>query len=227
MEECEALCTRIGIMVGGVLRCLGSAQHLRSLYGDGFQIEIGFIIPTPDAINNHSVALMNLVGMSAVTTGENQVTRPELFAIFSKLGKDAWANRLTPDGTGNDLLSALEVQQWVSIKHVASWCLLELIYDDISSFLSATFTQYTERERQPSRLRVEVSARLPDGSPRLLSQTFGALEDNKVRLQIQEYSIAQTSLEQIFNGFASQQDEEQGQAAGLAGKRGTAGGTKM
>lgn len=26
-EECEALCTRIGIMVGGRLRCLGPAQR--------------------------------------------------------------------------------------------------------------------------------------------------------------------------------------------------------
>ena len=26
MEECEALCPRIGIMAGGKLKCLGSAQ---------------------------------------------------------------------------------------------------------------------------------------------------------------------------------------------------------
>jgi hypothetical protein len=50
---------------------------------------------------------------------------------------------------------------------------------------------------------------MPDGSPRLLSAIFGALESNKVRLSIQEYSISQTSLEQIFNGFAAQQEEEQ------------------
>lgn len=30
MEECEALCPRIGIMAGGRLRCLGSAQHLKN-----------------------------------------------------------------------------------------------------------------------------------------------------------------------------------------------------
>jgi ABC-type multidrug transport system ATPase subunit len=29
MEECEALCPRIGIMADGKLRCLGSAQHLK------------------------------------------------------------------------------------------------------------------------------------------------------------------------------------------------------
>jgi ATP-binding cassette subfamily A (ABC1) protein 1 len=40
LEEAEALCHRIGIMVSGRLRCLGSAQHLRSRYGQGYQIEL-------------------------------------------------------------------------------------------------------------------------------------------------------------------------------------------
>lgn len=39
MEECEALCTRIGIMVNGRLQCLGSSQHIKSRFGAGYQIE--------------------------------------------------------------------------------------------------------------------------------------------------------------------------------------------
>merc|ERR1712100_234842 len=33
MEECEALCTRIAIMVNGQFKCLGSLQHLKSRFG--------------------------------------------------------------------------------------------------------------------------------------------------------------------------------------------------
>jgi len=40
MEECEALCTRIGIMTAGRLRCIGSNQHLKSKFGAEYQIEI-------------------------------------------------------------------------------------------------------------------------------------------------------------------------------------------
>lgn len=29
MEECEALCSRLAIMVNGRFRCLGSTQHLK------------------------------------------------------------------------------------------------------------------------------------------------------------------------------------------------------
>ena len=34
MEECEALCNRLAIMVNGAFKCIGSPQHLKSKYGD-------------------------------------------------------------------------------------------------------------------------------------------------------------------------------------------------
>ena len=43
MEEVSALSTRIGIMVGGRLRCLGSAQELRSAHGAGFSVELRLV----------------------------------------------------------------------------------------------------------------------------------------------------------------------------------------
>lgn len=38
MQECQALCSRIGIMVNGHLQCLGSPQHLKTKYGDGYTL---------------------------------------------------------------------------------------------------------------------------------------------------------------------------------------------
>uniref|UniRef100_A0A8C3VSL4 ATP binding cassette subfamily A member 7 n=1 Tax=Catagonus wagneri TaxID=51154 RepID=A0A8C3VSL4_9CETA len=40
MEECEALCTRLAIMVNGRFRCLGSAQHLKSRFGAGHTLTL-------------------------------------------------------------------------------------------------------------------------------------------------------------------------------------------
>lgn len=40
MEECEALCTRIGIMTAGRLQCLGGQQHLKNKYGGGYTLEM-------------------------------------------------------------------------------------------------------------------------------------------------------------------------------------------
>ena len=42
MEECEALCNRIGIMVSGEFKCLGSLQHLKSRFSEGYSIDLRF-----------------------------------------------------------------------------------------------------------------------------------------------------------------------------------------
>ncbi|XP_074664845.1 phospholipid-transporting ATPase ABCA7 [Strix aluco] len=47
MEECEALCTRMAIMVNGRFRCLGSAQHLKSRFGDGYTVVVRVGGPGP------------------------------------------------------------------------------------------------------------------------------------------------------------------------------------
>jgi len=40
MEEAEVLCTRIGIVSKGQLKCIGEQQHLKSRFGKGFKIDI-------------------------------------------------------------------------------------------------------------------------------------------------------------------------------------------
>ena len=40
MEEADAICSKIGILVNGELRCLGSIQHLKNKFGAGYLLEI-------------------------------------------------------------------------------------------------------------------------------------------------------------------------------------------
>nr|XP_060637352.1 glucosylceramide transporter ABCA12 [Anolis sagrei ordinatus] len=40
MEECEALCTRLAIMVNGRFQCMGSLQHIKSRFGKGFTVKL-------------------------------------------------------------------------------------------------------------------------------------------------------------------------------------------
>lgn len=39
MEECEALCQRVGIMVGGRFTCLGTPQHLKNRFCSTYKLE--------------------------------------------------------------------------------------------------------------------------------------------------------------------------------------------
>lgn len=40
MEEAEALSTRLGIMVNGNFKCIGTPQRIKSKFGKGFEIEV-------------------------------------------------------------------------------------------------------------------------------------------------------------------------------------------
>merc|ERR1711953_700769 len=40
MEECEALCTRLAIMVNGTFKCHGSIQHLKNRFGSGYTLTL-------------------------------------------------------------------------------------------------------------------------------------------------------------------------------------------
>ncbi|XP_063057110.1 phospholipid-transporting ATPase ABCA1 [Engraulis encrasicolus] len=48
MEECEALCTRMAIMVNGRFRCLGTVQHLKNRFGDGYTIILRLLVPSEE-----------------------------------------------------------------------------------------------------------------------------------------------------------------------------------
>lgn len=40
MDECEALCTRLVIMVNGEFKCIGSVQHLKNKFSRGFSLTV-------------------------------------------------------------------------------------------------------------------------------------------------------------------------------------------
>ncbi|XP_054277535.1 retinal-specific phospholipid-transporting ATPase ABCA4-like isoform X1 [Macrosteles quadrilineatus] len=54
MEECEALCTRLTIMVRGRMKCIGSNQYLKQRYGQGYTIMIKLhTLPAQDNLLQH------------------------------------------------------------------------------------------------------------------------------------------------------------------------------
>ena len=60
MEECEALCTRIAIMVNGELRCLGSPQHLKNKFGEGYTL-LAKVAYEPDGTEPNLKPLMEFI----------------------------------------------------------------------------------------------------------------------------------------------------------------------
>lgn len=65
MDECEALCTRIGIMARGSFRCMGSVQELKKEYGEGYFLTVK-VYPEEEA-NMATVVLQDMRRNSIVS----------------------------------------------------------------------------------------------------------------------------------------------------------------
>lgn len=88
MDEAEVLCKRIGIMVQGQLRALGTKQHLKNKFGSGFELVVKLIVSEekgglPKQMDD-MFAFVTSMFPSAVLLGENgglltyQIPRSEM-----------------------------------------------------------------------------------------------------------------------------------------------------
>ena len=76
MEECEALCSRLAIMVNGQFQCIGAVQHLRSRFGRGYtlEVEVNESITNTQKIKLRSDLKVNLKQYVVVLKEENMNT---------------------------------------------------------------------------------------------------------------------------------------------------------
>ncbi|KAM9081600.1 phospholipid-transporting ATPase ABCA1 isoform 1-T3 [Megaptera novaeangliae] len=124
MEECEALCTRMAIMVNGRFRCLGSVQHLKNRFGDGYTIVVRIAGSNPD---------------------------------------------LKP----------------------------------VQEFFELAFPGSVLKEKHRNMLQYQLPSSLSS-----LARIFSILSQSKKRLHIEDYSVSQTTLDQVFVNFAKDQSDD-------------------
>ncbi|XP_024866852.1 phospholipid-transporting ATPase ABCA1b isoform X2 [Kryptolebias marmoratus] len=124
MEECEALCTRMAIMVNGRFRCLGSVQHLKNRFGDGYTIILRVAGPNPDLL-------------------------------------------------------------------------------PVMKFIESELSGSTLKEKHRNMLQYQLPSSLTS-----LAHIFSILAKNKDTLRIEDYSVTQTTLDQVFVNFAKDQSDD-------------------
>ncbi|ETV96788.1 hypothetical protein H310_10092 [Aphanomyces invadans] len=195
MEECEALCTRVGIMVDGRLRCLGSIQHLKHKFGDGLVLHVKLASVAPEDID--LMVEREFCGDATRTLAAAQVMER-----CEALGLPGRADLVTASHpTGYVLAEALkQPPNAVLAPDFCAWWLAESHFDALEAQLRATFgvdIQVLERQQDMARFKLR-------GAPALAS-VFTSIEAIKEKLHVQEYTVSQTTLEQIFNSFASKQ----------------------
>ncbi|XP_068599288.1 phospholipid-transporting ATPase ABCA1 [Brachionichthys hirsutus] len=126
MEECEALCTRMAIMVNGRFQCLGSVQHLKNRFGDGYTV------------------ILRLLDTKS-----------------------------SPDSC------------------------------PITAYMKDSFPSIELKERHQNVLQYQLPSRAC-----CLARVFDVLSNNYEELGIIDFSVSQTTLDQVFVNFAKEQTDE-------------------
>lgn len=212
MEECEALCTRVGIMVSGELKCLGSVEHLKQKFGQGFTVEVKLREPPAQAVARAKDAIIDALNSGGVqNTPAASITSGNVVSICTALGIAARGSLiLNGEGNGWVVDNFFQSNGSIPVDVFSSWWVAEGQSDALQSFFQQEFAGSALVEQQGDHFRFQV----PKHTLRP-SAIFALLEDAKSRLHVSEYGVSDTSLEHIFNNMAAQQEEERGVVRGM------------
>jgi ATP-binding cassette subfamily A (ABC1) protein 3 len=211
MEECEALCPRISIMANGRLSCLGSAQHLKNKFGQGFQVEMKIKLVSPEDEDYKANAMKLTTRVGSVDDAEAEApSDEEIFNLEQALtglralsGDDYLSNLVTAENPiGYNVFKNATSVVGVTLDELAEFATGELRMRILEKYVEETFPQSILRERQDSKTRYEIGAKGVR-----ISAIFASIEENKERLQLSDYGVSQTSLEQVFNIHAAEAEK--------------------
>ncbi|OQR68276.1 ATP-binding cassette sub-family A member 1-like, partial [Tropilaelaps mercedesae] len=146
MEECEALCSRLAIMVNGNFRCLGSSQHLKNKFGQGFTVIIKLkACETPSVVAPEVCAMMD-----RLFPGENKL-------------KDSYQCLLHFHITDTSLLWSVLFEKIEQLKDQFDF--EDVVVSDTS--LEQIFLAFAKTQR--SQHQDEMGVRLKEGAVRVIS----------------------------------------------------------
>ena len=133
MEEAEALCTKIGIMVDGHFKCFGSSQHIKDKYGMGFEIEVKIRALTDDQI----AALKQQNGVAS-----EAVTKAGLDALMRKIGHGQLTREICEGGLGQDLHRIFTKTGKLYVNELIRWAHIERNGNEIIAQLEKVFAEF-------------------------------------------------------------------------------------
>ena len=195
MDEAETLCRRMGIMVNGEFVCMGTANYIKENYGYGFEIDVRIkpfeqdklyqIIQNLGVKRNHKVTSIN-----------------EAKKILKKIRKEKYCEYLNNESIGRKIYTEIIQSGNTSIQTLINWtryvtCSMKMIGVVLPHFTEIILSEFIENN-----FLFKIKK---DKNSKTIGFLFSLLEAQKESCEITEYSIQQTSLEQIFNKFAENQ----------------------
>ena len=203
MDEAETLCKRMAIMVNGEFVCLGKSGQIKEKYGYGYEVDVR-IKPLTE---NKFEKILNEYDLNK----NMKINLENIESILNKIGEGHFIDELKQGRFGSKLIRDIHINGYIPIRALISWTFfvknaLKFIKKSQRYFESIILTEHIDNNF--------LFKMKKNNNTKSIGFFFGLFENNKDNCHVTEYSIQQTSLEQIFNMFEDKQRQ-----ANLANKQ--------
>ena len=195
MEEAETLCKRIGILVDGQFKCLSTSDEIKEKYGYGYEINLQ--INPPDIDELHKIFCIK---------NENKkknIDFNNLEDSLKQFGLEKYYCQIKKELLGGKIYEELELKRFISLDKILFWifylknalCMIKIIMNYFNEIFCVDYGEnYFVFKIKRNKVKGEKS----------IGFLFGLIEDNKNKYNIGQYFLQYSSLEQIFNKFAKE-----------------------
>ena len=189
MDEAETLCKRMAIMVNGEFVCLGRSVDIKQKYGYGYEVEVRI---KPLSEKRFLNILNSKFDKNLVVNLEN------INDILTRLNEKNFINELKPGRLGSKIVRDIQINNGIPIRTLVSW----IFFVRNALFFIKTAIKYFEEIILVEHIDNNFLFKMKKNkNTKSIGFFFGLFESNKNQFSVTEYSIHQTSLEQIFNMF--------------------------
>jgi len=173
MVEAEALCTRIAIVVKGELKCVGSSLDLKARFGSGLSLAVNMAEPISQ---DSRLALQ--AAAAAAASGVGSPDAP---------GTDG---PRPGGGAGPVVVQAATVRGQPEKEPPRGTAPEDELHDFVSQLSDGQAQLVSARAKS-------IKYSVPTGAVSI-SKVFKEMENNKARLGVREWALAQSTLEDVF-----------------------------
>lgn len=190
MEEAEAVSNRVGIMMAGQFKCIGTLQEIKSAYGRGFEIVVQAAAPRAVDLDAIRSRLAQNYGLKL--EGDDASVPHE---VCIRICRDKSA------GLQEEFVQEFPSESNEIVANVfVEWLAENEAGDAVNNFLKAKLVnENLTRVESLGLVQKFLLTRISN-----LASIFHCLEEAKSQGLSGEYSLTQFSLEQIFNNFAKE-----------------------
>ena len=198
MEEAESLCKKIGILVDGEFKCLGTSDEIKVKFGYGFEIKVQ--LKNPD-----EQKLFEALEIKKEDINDEIDTESfeKYFDKYNKIKK--YKELFKKELFGKKLFEEINTEGYVYFKKI----IVAVYYLKCSLKLIKLIQQHFEKihcvEYKDNNFTFYIKRNKVKGE-KTIGFLFGLIEENKNQFNIGQYFLQYSSLEYIFNMMAKNRE---------------------